>query len=110
MGSSHTLGLIPGKSTVLQQRHSNLSPLNIVIQPNKVEVCVQLMDEPTHAHPIHRAFEVVGQTSLDRRRKALGHRLSWLSCQLLVSNCKTSLKLCNLGLQVSNNLGNVNWL
>ena len=87
-----------------------MGPLDIVSQPNKVKVSVELVYEPTHAHPIHRAFEVVGQMRLDRRRKALGHRLSWLSCQLLVSNCKISLKLCNLGLQVSNNLGNVNWL
>ena len=60
MGSRYTLGLIPGERTVLQQRHSNLSPLNVVIQPNKVKVCVQLVDEPTHAHPIYRAFEIVG--------------------------------------------------
>ena len=60
MGSSHTLGLIPGKSTVLQQCHSNLGPLNIVGQPNKVKVSVQLIDEPSHAHPIHQAFKVVG--------------------------------------------------
>ena len=60
MSSSHTLGLIPGESTVLQQCHCNLSPLNIVSQPNKVKVCVQLMDEPTHAHPVHQAFKVVG--------------------------------------------------
>ena len=60
MGSSHTLGLIPGESTVLQQCHCNLSPLNVVGQPNKVKVSVQLMDEPTHTHLIHRAFKVVG--------------------------------------------------
>ena len=66
MGSSYTLGLIPGERTVFQQRHSNLSPLNVVIQPNKVEICVQLMDKPAHAHPIHRALKVVGQTRLDR--------------------------------------------
>ena len=110
MSSSRTLGLIPGESTVFQQCHCNLSPLNIVSQPNKVKVSVELVYEPTHAHPIHRAFEVVGQRRLDRRRKALGHRLSRLSCQLLVSNCKISLQLSNLCLQVSNNLGNVNLL
>ena len=60
MGSSYTLGLIPGERTVLQQRHSNLSPLNIVNKPNKVEICVQLVDEPTHAYPVHRALEIVG--------------------------------------------------
>ena len=60
MGSCYTLGLIPGERTVLQQRHSNLSPLNIVNQPNTVEICVQLVDEPTHAYPIHRALEIVG--------------------------------------------------
>ena len=60
MGSSYTLGLIPGERTVLQQYHSNLCPLNVVSQHNKVKVSVQLMDEPTHAHPIHRAFKVVG--------------------------------------------------
>ena len=60
MGSRYTLGLIPGERTVLQQRHSNLSPLNVAIQPNKIKVCVQLVDEPTHAHPVHRAFEIVG--------------------------------------------------
>ena len=75
MGSSYTLGLIPGERTVFQQRRSNLSSLDVVIQPNKVEICVQLMDEPTHAHPIHRAFKVVGQTRLDRRRQTLCYRL-----------------------------------
>ena len=60
MGSRYTLGLIPGERTVLQQRYSNLSPLNVVSQPNKVEICVQLVDEPTHTHPVHRAFEIVG--------------------------------------------------
>ena len=67
MGSRYTLGLIPGERTVLQQRHSNLSPLNVVNEPNKIEIRVQLVDEPTHAYPIHRAFKVVGQTRLDRR-------------------------------------------
>ena len=83
MGSSYTLGLIPGERTVLQQRHSNLSPLDVVVQPNKVEICVQLVDEPTHAYPIHRAFKIVGQTRLDRRWQALHcrlNRLSRLSC------------------------------
>ena len=79
MSSSYTLGLIPGERTVLQQRHSNLSPLNVVNKPNKVEVCVQLMDEPTHAHPIHRAFKIVGQMRLDRRWQALYCRLNRLS-------------------------------
>ena len=60
MGSSYTLGLIPDKSTVLQQHHSNLGPFNIVGQPNKVKICVQLVDEPTHTHPVHRAFKIVG--------------------------------------------------
>ena len=59
MSSSHTLGLIPGESTVFQQRHSNLSPVNVVSQSNKVKVSVQLMDEPTYAYPIHRAFKFV---------------------------------------------------
>ena len=53
MGSRYTLGLIPGERTVLQQRHSNLSPLDVVNKPNKVEICVQLVDEPTHAYPVH---------------------------------------------------------
>ena len=60
MGSRYTLGLIPGERTVLQQRHSNLSPLNVVNEPNKIEIRVQLVDEPTHAHPVHRALEIVG--------------------------------------------------
>ena len=79
-------------------------------EPYNVEISVKLVYEPTHAHPIHQAFEVIGQTRLDGRRKPLSHKLSWLSCQLLVSNCKISLQLCNVGLQVCNNLGNVNWL
>ena len=60
MSSRYTLGLVPGERTVLQQRHSNLSPLNVVNKPNKVEICVQLVDEPTHAYPVHRALEIVG--------------------------------------------------
>ena len=80
MSSRYTLGLIPGKRTVLQQRHSNLSPLNVVNKPNKVKVRVQLMDEPTHAYPIHRAFKIVGQTRLDGGRQALNSRLNRLRC------------------------------
>ena len=78
MSSRYTLGLIPGERTVLQQRHSNLSPLDVVNKPNKVEISVQLVDEPTHAYPVHRAFKVVGQTRLDRRRQTLCYRLSRL--------------------------------
>ena len=83
MSNNHTLGLIPGEITVFQQRHCNLIPLNIVSQPNKVKVSVELVYEPTHAHPIHRAFEVVGQTRLDRQWRTLCcrlDRLSRLSC------------------------------
>ena len=80
MSSRYTLGLIPGERTVFQQRHSNLSPLNVVNKPNKVEVRVQLMDEPTHAYPIHRAFKIVGQTRLDGGWQALNCRLNRLSC------------------------------
>ena len=84
MGSSYTLGLIPGERTVLQQHHSNLSPLNVVIQPNKVKVSGELVYEPTHAHPIHRTFKIIGQTRPDGRRQALSSRLG---CQLLISSC-----------------------
>ena len=107
MQSHYTLGLIPGESTVFQKCYSNLGMLDIIIQPYKLEVCVKLVHKPTHAHPIHRALKVVGQTRLDRSRQALSNRLSG---QMLVCSSKISLQLCNWGLQVCNNLVDVNCL
>ena len=107
VSSSYTLGFIPSESSILQQCHSNLSSLDVISQPHLLKVCVKLVGEPTHAHPVHRALKVVRQTRPDGRRKALRYRLT---SQLLISSSKISLRLCNLGLKVSNNLGKVNWL
>ena len=65
MHSHYTLGLIPGESTVFQQCYSNLGTFSIAIQSYKLEICVELVHKPTHAHPIHRALKIVGQTRLD---------------------------------------------
>ena len=71
------------------------------------------MYKPTHAYPIHLALEVVGQTRLNCRgqnRSCRLRRRDILRCQLLVGMCKINLKLRNFGLQVGNNLGDVNLL
>ena len=76
MCSSHTLGLIPYKSTIFQQCPCNLGLLNVVSQLHQLEVCVKLMGEPTHPHPINCTLKVVWKMRLNGYRKALNDRLT----------------------------------